>query len=118
MQDKDSSPSEIIKEIRREGQAVILVLAGEIDMKSSIKLRNEFLELLREKPSVLIVNMTQVEFMDSSGIGTLVEVLRWSRRNGGQLKLAGLAQGVRNIFEISRLDAVFQIYDTEAEALS
>lgn len=118
MQDKDSGPNEMIKEVRREGQAVVLVLAGEIDMKCSVKLRDKFLELLKEKPPVLVVNMAQVEFMDSSGLGTLVEALRWSRRNGGQFKLADLAQSVRNIFEISRLDSVFQIYDTEAEALS
>lgn len=56
--------------------------------------------------------------MDSSGLGTLVEALRWSRRNGGQLKLVGLAESVRSVFEISRLETVFEIYDTEAEALS
>jgi anti-sigma B factor antagonist len=118
MQDKDSSPSEIIKEVRRAGQAIVLVLAGEIDMKCSVKLRDKLQELLKEKPPILVVNLAQVEFMDSSGLGTLVEALRWSRRNGGQFKLAGLSQGVRNIFEISRLDSVFQVYDTEAEALS
>ena len=118
MQDKDSKPNEIIKEVRREGEAVVLVLAGEIDMKCSVKLRDKFLELLREKPACLIVNMTDVEFMDSSGLGTLVEALRWSRRNDGLFKLAGLAKSVRSIFEISRLDSVFDLYETEAEALS
>ena len=118
MQDKDSSSNEIIKEVRREGEEVVLVLAGEIDMKCSVKLRDKLLALLKDKPPVLVVNMAQVEFMDSSGLGTLVEALRWSRRNGGQFKLAELAQSVRSIFEISRLDSVFDVYDTEAEALS
>ena len=118
MAKEDSFSNEIIKEVRREGHSVVLVLSGEIDMKCSVKLRNKFLELLKEKPPVLVVNMAEVEFMDSSGLGTLVEALRWSRRNGGQFKLAGLSQAVRNIFEISRLDSVFEVYDTEAEALS
>jgi len=118
MPNEDSFSNEMIKEVRREGQAVVLVLAGEIDMKCSVKLRSKLLELLKEKPPVLVLNLIQVEFMDSSGLGTLVEALRWSRRNGGQFKLAGLSQAVRNIFEISRLDSVFQVYDTEAEALS
>ena len=118
MRNEDSCPTEIIKEVRTEGQAVVLVLAGEIDMKCSVRLRDKFIELLRDKPAVLVVNMEQVEFMDSGGLGTLVEALKWSRRNGGRLKLAGLAQSVRNIFEISRLDSVFEVYDTEAEALS
>jgi anti-sigma B factor antagonist len=118
MPNEDSLSNDIIKEVRKEGQAVVLVLAGEIDMKCSVKLRNKLLELFKQKPPILVVNMAKVEFMDSSGLGTLVEALRWSRRNGGQLKLAGLSQVVRNIFEISRLDSVFQVYDTEAEALS
>jgi anti-sigma B factor antagonist len=62
--------------------------------------------------------MTQVEFMDSSGLATLVGALKWCRRNGSQLKLVGLVQRVRNIFEISRLESIFQIYDSEAEALT
>ena len=118
MPKEDSFSNEIIKEVRRDGQAVVLVLAGEIDMKCSVKLRDKLLELLKEKPPILVVNLAQVAFMDSSGLGTLVEALRWSRRNGGEFKLAGLSQAVRNIFEISRLDSVFQVYDTETEALS
>jgi anti-sigma B factor antagonist len=118
MRDEDSSAHEIIKQVRREGQAIVLVLAGEIDMKCSVKLRGKFMELIGDKPPLLVVNMTQVGFMDSSGLGTLVEVLKWMRRNGGQLRLAGLTQSIRNIFEIARLESVFQIYDTEEEALS
>lgn len=76
------------------------------------------MELFQDKPPVLVVNMTQVEFMDSSGLATLVGALKWCRRNDSQLKLVGLVQRVRNIFEISRLESIFQIYDSEAEALS
>ena len=118
MQNKDSYSGSIIKEVRHEGHAVVLVLEGEIDMDCSVELRNKFLELLKGKPSSLVVNMTQVEFMDSSGLGTLVEALKWSRKGGSEFKLAGLSQGVRNIFEISKLESLFQIYGTEPEALS
>jgi anti-sigma B factor antagonist len=118
MREEDSSTREIIKDIRHENQTIVLVLAGEIDMKCSPKLRNKFMELLRNEPPLFVINMQQVEFMDSSGLGVLVEVLKCSRRYGGQLKLVGLGRSVRNIFEISRLDSVFQIYDTEEEALS
>jgi anti-sigma B factor antagonist len=118
MIDGHSYPQDIIKDIRYEGQAVVLKLAGEIDMRCSIELRSKFMELFQDKPSVLVVNMTQVEFMDSSGLATLVGALKWCRRNGSQLKLVGLVQRVRNIFEISRLESIFHIYDSEAEALS
>jgi anti-sigma B factor antagonist len=118
MSDTESYPTEIVKEVRRQGDAVVLVLTGEIDIGCAVELRNRFLELLRDKPPVLVVNMSDVTFMDSSGLGTLVEVLKWTRRDGGELKLAGMVQSVRNIFEISRLDSIFSIYDTEQGALS
>jgi anti-sigma B factor antagonist len=110
--------TDLIKDVRHEGQAIVLELVGEIDMQCSMELRSKFMELFQDKPAVLVVNMTKVEFMDSSGLATLVEALKWCRRNGSQLKLVGLAQRVRNILEISRLESVFQIYDSEAEALS
>ena len=118
MQNENSSANEIIKEVKREGKAIVLVLAGEIDMKCSANLRSKFMELISDKPPLLVVNMEQVGFMDSSGLGTLVELLKWTRRNEGKLRLVGLTQGVRNIFEISRLESVFEICETEAEALS
>ena len=118
MQDRDHCADKIIKGVNRKGQAVVLVLAGEIDMDCSVTLRNRIRDILRDNPPVLVVDMTEVAFMDSSGLGTLVEALRWSRRNGGQLKLVGLSENVRSVFEISRLETVFEIHDTEAEALS
>jgi len=118
MTDGHSYPQDIIKGVRHEGRAVVLELAGEIDMRCSIELRSKLMELFQDKPPVLVVNMTQVEFMDSSGLATLVGALKWCRRNGSQLKLVGLVQRVRNIFEISRLESIFQIYDSEAEALT
>ena len=109
---------DVIKGVEHKDRAIILSLAGEIDMKCSSGLRGKFMELFRSKPLVFIVDMTEVEFMDSSGLAILVEALKWCRQNGGELKLAGMAQSVRNIFEISRLDSIFNIYDTQAEALS
>jgi anti-sigma B factor antagonist len=112
------SNNNIIRGIRHEGQAAVLELSGEIDMKCFIKLRSKFRELYQERPQVLIVDMTHVKFMDSSGLATLVGALKWCRQNGSELKLVGLTQRVRSIFEICRLESIFQIYNTEAEALS
>ena len=118
MTDGHSYPQDIIRGIRHEGQAVVLELGGEIDMKCFIKLRGKFRELFLERPPVLIVDMTHVKFMDSSGLATLVGALKWCRQNGSELKLVGLARRVRSVFEICQLESIFQIYDSEAEALS
>ena len=118
MTDAYNDPKNIIRSVRHQEGAVVLQLGGEIDMQRSTKLRGKFMELFRDKPQVLVVNMTEVDFMDSSGLATLVEALKWCHRNGSQLRLVGLAEAVRNVFELSRLESMFQIYDSEAEALS
>ena len=118
MTDEHGYSQDVIRGVRHEGQAVVLELAGEIDMKCSTNLKAKFKELFREKPQALVVNMSGVEFMDSSGLATLVGALKWCRENDSELKLVGLAERVRSIFEICRLDSVFQIYDSEAEALA
>ncbi|MBN2210840.1 MAG: STAS domain-containing protein [Sedimentisphaerales bacterium] len=107
-----------IKNIRRESQAVILELQGDIDLHRSVGVRGALLEVLHEKPSRVVVNMTAVDFMDSSGLATLVEALQVSRRQKTKLALVGLGARVRSIFEISRLDNIFTICETESEALS
>ena len=114
----DNDSQSVIKDIRRQGRTVVLELGGEIDMRSFGELKNKFKELYSEKPAVLLVDMSKVEFMDSSGLATLVGALKWCRLNGSELKLAGLTQRVRSIFEICRLDSAFQIYNSQAEALT
>ena len=118
MTDEHNFPKDVIKGVRHQGRAVVLELRGEIDMKCSSNVKDKFKEIFRDKPPVLVVDMTDVEFMDSSGLATLVGALKWCRLNGSELKLAGLAQSVRSIFEICRLETIFQIYDSQAEALS
>jgi anti-sigma B factor antagonist len=113
----DDYSQDIIKDVQEKDGAVIISLAGEIDMKSSSELRTKFMKLFESRPAVLIVDMTKVEFMDSSGLAILVETLKWCRQNDSRLKLVGMVQTVRNVFEISRLDSIFQICDTLEEAL-
>jgi len=67
---------------------------------------------------MVIIDMNEVEFMDSSGLAVLVEALQLTRRDNRVLKLVGLHPRVRSMFEISRLDNLFQIYNSQAEALS
>ncbi len=119
MKDDSSSGSQnVIKGTMHEGKAIVLELRGEIDMKTSTGVKSKLQELFRDKPQVLVVDMTEVEFMDSSGLATLVGALKWCRTNNSELRLAGLAQGVRSVFEICRLETIFQIYDNLPEALS
>lgn len=108
----------VVKSIRQVKNAVILDLQGDVDLHRSVSLRGSLLETLQEKPAQIVVHMKEVEFMDSSGLATLVEALQVSRKNGIQLKLVGLQPRVRSIFAISRLDGIFKIFEDEAGALA
>ncbi len=114
---KGSGGQTVVKGIRQEKAAVVLVLQGEIDMGRAGQLRESLLDVLDDKPARLIVNMAAVQFMDSSGLATLVEALQLTRKNGAELRLAEVPPRVRSVFEISRLDTIFDLHDTEAEAL-
>ena len=118
MTERQSHPQDVTMEVRREGQSIVLELAGEIDMRHAVMLRNKCLQLLRDEPPVFVVNMANVQFMDSSGVATLVEALKRCRRCGCQLRLAEMGERVRNVFEICRLESIFDIYESEGEALS
>jgi anti-sigma B factor antagonist len=113
-----SKSSNVVQQVRQSGTTIVLDLAGDIDLHSSIELRQHLLELLAKKPPVIVLNLGGVDFMDSSGLATLVEALQLSRRAGGQIRLVSLKQRVKNLLEISRLDAIFKIFPSEAEALA
>lgn len=118
MTNDTSDPRNVIKAIRHHDQDVIIELAGEIDMKCSAKIKDKFKEIFRQKPHRVIVDMTEVNFMDSSGLAVLVVALKQSRVNNSALKLAGLTKDVLSILEICRLETIFHIFDTTDEALS
>ena len=118
MSDDTNKLQPVIRGIKHEGRAIVLELGGEIDMKCSARVKDKFKEIYRNKPPVIVVDMTEVKFMDSSGLATLVGVLKWCRLNDSELRLAGLTKTVRNIFDICRLESIFQIYDSRAEAWS
>lgn len=118
MTNDTNNPGNVIKTIRNHGQDVIIELAGEIDMKCSAKIKDKFKEIFQQKPHSVIVDMTEVNFMDSSGLAVLVGALKWSRINNSALKLAGLTKDVLSIFEICSLEKIFNIFDTADDALS
>ena len=93
-------------------------VAGDVDMASSPALREAALELLRDRAeSTLVINMRGVDYIDSSGVASLIEVLREARRQRANLRLACLNAGPRDVLELTRLLDLFDVRATEAEAL-
>jgi anti-sigma B factor antagonist len=96
----------------------VLPLEGEIDLHVSPRLAASLTQMIASKPKQLVVDLSQVSYIDSSGLAVLIEAMQNVAAYGGKFALAGLQEGVRPIFEIARLDQVFQIYPTVDEALA
>jgi len=91
---------------------------GEIDLHNSPELRTALLDLLtRVNPKRLILNLSQVPYMDSSAIAVLVEMLQKLRRAGGKIFLTNLQPRVKGLLEIARLDSIFVLVATDEDAL-
>lgn len=107
-------------EVRTEivDDTTILRPVGEIDLSRAPSLRQHISEVQSSKPARLIIDLTHVPYMDSSGVATLVEAMQVARRNGGKIILSAMQERVKSIFEIARLDMVFTIVGSTEEALT
>ncbi|MBN2092048.1 STAS domain-containing protein [candidate division KSB1 bacterium] len=95
----------------------IIELFGEIDLDSSPDVRKQILTITQKKSPKIIINLAGVTYMDSSGVATMVEGLQRTNAYNGLFVLVNLGPGVREVFELSRLDKVFKIYEDINEAL-
>ena len=102
---------------REKDEVTIVSISGDVDLYSSPQVRKVIIGLTERKVPAIVVDLQGVGYMDSSGIATLVEGLQQVGKYKGELKLFGLTAVVREVFELSRLDKVFQIYPTEEAAL-
>ncbi len=97
-------------EVTRDQTCSIVQIDGEVDLYSSPELRTKLMELTGAKEKAIIVDLLNVKYMDSSGVATLVEALQQVGKYKGRLMLANLRDAVKDVFELSRLDKVFDIY--------
>jgi anti-sigma B factor antagonist len=101
---------------RSERGTVIVEVAGQIDLGTSPGLRKTLLESLKGTQR-LAINLTAVEYIDSSGIASLLEVLKEARKTQKRIVLFGLTGAVLQVLELTRLTRVFEILETEEQAL-
>jgi anti-sigma B factor antagonist len=95
----------------------ILPLEGEIDLHVSPQIGTSLANLIAKKPPQVVVDLSKVSYIDSSGLAVLIEAMQNVGSYGGKFALSGLQEGVRPIFEIARLDQVFRIFPDTASAL-
>ena len=105
-------------QVRNENNTSIIDCTGEVDLYSSPALREALLKEMGGVHGDVLVNMTGVSYIDSSGIATLVEGLQLSQRTQTRFGLFGLRSNARSVLELARLTRVFCIFETEQEALA
>lgn len=93
-------------------------MTGDIDINTSPDVKKSFDKAIGAKKGKVVVNLKDVGYVDSSGLATLVEILKNLRAYGGKLKLTNLSGKVKGLFEITKLDKLFDIVPEENDAVS
>ena len=96
----------------------VLEVVGELDAYTSPRLREQLVDQSRAGRHRLVVDLAEVSFMDSSGLGVLVGGLKRARAAGGSVTLTGASAHILGVLRITGLTRVFAVYATTAEALS
>jgi anti-sigma B factor antagonist len=107
---------EIVK--RETGNTVIFNLSGRLDLGNGNRLKEDVKAVLSTGKTSIHLNLRQIEFVNSSGLGALVSIMKDVRVHRGRLTLSDMADYVREIFDITQLSHIFEIFATEQEALN
>jgi len=104
--------------VRKDGDHSVLEVAGEIDVYTAPKLREQLIELVSDGSYHIVVDLEKVDFLDSTGLGVLVGGLKRVRNHDGSLQLVCNQDRLLKIFRITGLAKVFVIHDTAEAALT
>ena len=98
-------------------RVVVLDLAGDLRGDAREDLEAAYADAASREPQAVVLNLTAVDYMDSTGIALLVGLLARTRRDGRELSAFGLSDHYREIFAITRLSEFIHVYDDEPSAL-
>ena len=107
-----------IDRITTEGEWTVVAPTGEIDVASAPRVRERLVELITEGASNVIVQLEDIDFVDSTGLGVLVGALRRARTAGGDLRLVCTNSRILKVFDITGLHAVFLVADSVEHAIA
>ena len=108
----------MVLKARRLDDVVILDLSGRITMgEGTLVLRDQIQKLLAAGDRKFLFNLADVDYIDSSGLGELVTAFTTVRNHEGQLKLLNLTRRVQDLLQITKLLTVFEVFNSETEAL-
>ncbi len=104
-------------QVTKENDVTVVAVEGQLIVGNRQELKQKVLEELEDGARKFVVDFDQTGYIDSSGLGVLVSLSKKIREQGGELRLAGLNEDLRTLFELTKLDTLFKIADSRAEAL-
>ena len=107
-----------VREVRWQDELVVVDVSGDVDMAHSAAFQQGLSDVMAKKPKHVILDMGGVDYMDSSGIASLVKLQSQAKAIGASLSLVAVHQNVQSIFQITRLDGLFKVFATEQEAIT
>ena len=103
-------------ETTKRGEASIVGLRGEIDVYTAPRLRQAIVDLVDSGERRIVIDMEKVDFLDSTGLGVLVEGLKRAKTNEGDLAIVATHDKILKIFDITGLNKAFRIFGSVEEA--
>jgi len=100
-----------------ESMPPIIELEGEVDVYTAPQLKQQMIGLLEGGATELVVDLTKVEYLDSTALGVLIGGLKRLRERDGNMVLVCPSPRIRRVFEITGLDKIFDIFNTQPEAM-
>jgi anti-sigma B factor antagonist len=103
--------------IERDDDLLTVVVDGQLVVGNRQELKQLVLDEVEQGARRVLIDFTDGGYIDSSGLGALVSLNKRVREQGGELRLAGLNDDLRTLFELTRLDTLFLLYGTRSDAL-
>jgi anti-sigma B factor antagonist len=105
-------------EVAKQGDITVLDVEGQLIVGNRQELKQKVLEELENGERKFLIDFERTGYIDSSGLGVLVSLSKKIREQGGELRLANLNEDLRTLFELTKLDTLFQISSSRDEALA
>ena len=115
-EDKQEGQLNIVTE--KVSKASVLRLSGCVEIDSSPGLRQVLHELWKAKSPAVVIDLSAVEHVDTSGLATFIECAQELKKHGGRLILSGASKGIRGRIALAQLETYFTVLDTFADALA
>jgi anti-sigma B factor antagonist len=97
---------------------VVVEVSGKITLgEGDVKLRDSIHELLNKKKNKIVLDLGNVSYIDSAGIGELISAYTAAKRNNAQLKLVNLTKKIQDLLQVTQLLTVFEVYKSENDAI-